>query len=308
MENTNLNKQGLINEVRKEATGENKEIKIISENIEEKDTLMPNYKILGSLGVLGLAGGGYTYFQCSEGGLEKNIESENYPTYTKVCSDIDPETINNAQINIDIQDKGLSPFEQAFSDARIAELRVFEWQGHLYHTKTKEEMSGHYSKSEPNQIPGYNGSEKMSIEQDGKEDDENINILVNEETKVASDVQERDINVTAHQAVETKNYTYGGIDTNNDGKYDTIVLDINSDGKVDAMGSDENNDGVFEVFITNDNQDTTLDTLIRDNDGNGPDLNDINESVSYEINMSDYEPIEDPSSYQENFDILENLF
>lgn len=106
---------------------------------------------------------------------------------------------------------------------------------------------------------------------------------------------------------EINELRFGKLDTNNDGKWDTIVIDRNNDGKVDIMAIDEDNDGKFDIFMINDNNDKTLDRMITDINHNGIDRNDISESISYEIDMNDYDQVNENDPGFDQFDILGGL-
>jgi hypothetical protein len=267
------------------------------ESEEEKDGLKPNYAILGGVGGAGVLGGGvYMAYQHYKDNDEVNVEPQN--TDPSVSVDVIKDETGDIHIDIDVEKESLSAFELAFADARKAGLSEFTWNNSQYHTKTKEEMF----------LPSFNKNAEQDIVTNNLE----LRVTTIEHShetvsqpKVASELLERD---AISPTTVISDHNIAGSDTNSDGIIDTIVIDRNNDGKVDAMAIDENYDGVFEVFSTNNDQDSTLDTMIHDADANGPDMNDISEAVSLDIEMSEYNRIEDTSSNQDVIDTLENLF
>lgn len=204
-------------------------------------------------------------------------------------------------------------FEEAFRDARktLGENATFEWNGNSYNTKYQG------SEINDNQQEVFNNEDTPLEILPDVEKIKNIGIGQLEPHKPALVIptqknedlpdlfdQSASGNLLAQENIEIR---FGKLDTNNDGKWDTIVIDRNNDGKVDIMAIDDDNDGKFDTFMINDNNDGTLDRMMTDVNHIGIDRNDIFESISYEIDMNDYDQVNENEPGFDQFDILGGL-
>jgi hypothetical protein len=203
------------------------------------------------------------------------------------------------------------PFVDAFRDARksLGDNATFEWRGGHYTTNYMQDDNNEaslfdYSSQESNEIITDNHQETRS-------EDTNLDVTpkaINQDESVQqNDLPDLFENSNNAPATSDSNMAFGKLDSNGDGKWDTLVIDKNNDGKVDLMATDDDHDGRFDMFMVNDNNDFTIDRSIFDTNHNGVDANDTIENVSYEIDMLDYEHVNEEEAGFDQFDILGGL-
>jgi hypothetical protein len=287
-----------------------------SQNLEENsnlpsttddvDVIKPNKALLGGLGAAGLAGGGYAlYINSNDESSKLDLPDLEHSVKVEVDSSTDDKITVHVEVPLKNQPQinSLSEFEKAFADARTNGLSQFEWNGNLYHTKTKEEMDllSEQNYHQPNNNKTHIGD--MVVTDSGED---KTYELTDDNPRVAAQVFDK--RPVADQETLSFTTTYGAIDSNNDGIIDNIAIDNNNDGKADAIALDENSDGIFDVYMMNSDNNGTIDLSTRDSNQDGLDINDTSEAVDYEIDMNDYIEIDPTDETANDFDILTNLF
>lgn len=285
-----------------------------TENVQDDETLGINKKVLIGVGAGAAVVGGAIYLSANDGEKWKELLGFLFPN-EDVAPTLDrddqdktggPEKLYDdggrvVYVKPTVNEVQLSEFGQAFKTAREAGLQQFEWQGKAYHTKLKEEMPDYIPEnkdiSDSEQIA--NLDHRLTKVEDRL--DINSDSTIESSSRVASSVLDK-----SDQGV--KNVAYGFVDDNNDGIKDTIAIDNNGDGKADAVAMDENSDGIFDTYLMNSDNNSTIDISTKDLNQDGLDVNDISETVEYEIDMNDYNEIDPNEDNTQDFDLLTNLF
>lgn len=321
MEDKNLNLGENANEtttVRDKTIADNSDTSAASDNTESPENteqeLGINKKALVGLGTGAAVVGSAIYLSANDGEKWKELLGFLFPN-EDVAPTLDrddqdktggPEKLYDeggrvVYVKPTVNEVQLSEFGQAFKTAREAGLQQFEWQGKAYHTKLKEEMPDYIPEnrdiSDSEQIA--NLDHRLTKVEDRL--DINSDSTIESSSRVASSVLDK-----SDQGV--KNVAYGFVDDNNDGIKDTIAIDNNGDGKADAVAMDENSDGIFDTYLMNSDNNSTIDISTKDLNQDGLDVNDISETVEYEIDMNDYNEIDPNEDNTQDFDLLTNLF
>jgi hypothetical protein len=276
-----------------------------------------NKKALIGLGTGAAVVGGAIYLSANDAAMWNEL-------YKYFNQDIEPDIVSEPSVDHDLvkndvpkelyDEKGkvvyvkpienetqLSEFGQAFKTAREAGLQQFEWNGNFYHTKLREEMPDYIGNnkgySDQGQIANLD-SRVSNIEYKlGIPSDEQLK----EKGRVASSILDQ-------TGIDNKNAAYGFADENHDGIKDTIAIDTNHDRKIDRIYMDTNYDVKFDTVMIDSNKDGVLDIQIVDTEFNGLTEDDQSEEINYEININEYESMDENDDSLNQLDTLDSIF